>query len=304
MVIVRIGGGLGNQFFQYAFAKSYSIKNQCDVLIDISAFKNRRINNNLSTAVPHSYYCLKLYRTKLKIATEPQCAYVKSMAANKDLSNSGLRKLFSKHKVPAAYLITNPSASSELFDFKGNVYFQGTFGREKFFKEYRDELLKDLELDISLDAKNIEMLEKIKTTNSASVHIRLGDYVRIGWDLPVSYYLDAIQYLIEKEKNIHFYIFSNEIAWVKENLKIDAPYTIVDINPPNKGYYDLELMKNCKHNIIANSTFSWWAAWLNQHPEKTILVPEPWNTHPRFYDGITDKCKDLAPESWIRIKRI
>ena len=294
MVIVRIGGGLGNQFFQYAFAKSYSIKNKCEVLIDISGFKNRRVNNELSTAAPHCYYGLKLYKTKLKLATEEQCAYIKSIAAEKDKNRTILKKFLVTHETPKAYLIQQKLAQSSplLFDYKGNVYFQGNFANEMLFREYRHELLKDLTLDIPLDKNNLEMLSRISSTNSVSLHIRRGDFegTKIGI-LPISYHINAVKYILSKEKNLHFYIFSNDIDWAIDHLKIEAPYTIVDLNPPNKGYYDLELMRSCRHNIIANSTFSWWGAWLNTNPAKIVLAPRSWEK----------RVPNVIPESWIRI---
>lgn len=304
MQIVWVRGGLGNQLFQYAFAKAYSIKNNCEVFFDISYIKDRKLVNDISiNGGQHTYYGLKLYKTRIKIATEEQCAMVKEMVAKKKNNLNVLGRLFNateqslnnfiKEKSPGVY---DPS----LFEYRDNVYIMGYMETEKYFKQYRDEILKDLTLDIPLDTKNLKMLELIKSTNAVSIHIRRGDYLYFTGKsqiLPTSYYLDAIKYIISNTESPHFFLFSNDIPWVRKNLSIDAPYTVVDINPPNKGYFDLELMRNCKHSIIANSTFSWWGAWLNESIDKIILAPKPW-----FFGPINDRYREIVPESWIKIQ--
>ena len=297
MVIVRVCGGLGNQLFQYAFAKAYSIKNNCEVFLDISAYKNRKITKEGNQ---HSYYGLKLYKTRLKLATENECAMVKRVV-NKDAS------LQYKIKKALHFPVTEQQISNviiekdygvfkpALLDYRTNLYIQGFLQTDKYFEQYRDEIVKDFTLDIPLDEKNIKMLENIKSTNSVALHVRLGDYIKIKWALPVAYYMEAIESIKLKEKGLHFYIFSNDIDWVLENLNIDAPYTVVDINPPNKGYYDLELMRNCKHNIISKSSFSWWGAWLNTNPNKNVIAPYPWIL------GKLDCYQDTIPNSWVKL---
>lgn len=298
MIIVRVTDGLGNQFFQFAFAKAYSIKNNCEVLLDISYFKDKRITNDTSLGGQHSLYVLKLYKTKAKLATQEQC--LKTMKIVTDQKHYGLKKILHIHRKPLSLSnVINEKKmrvyEPSLLNFKSNAYFKGFMQTEKYFKAYRNEVLKCFELDIPLDELNSKMMAQIKSTNSVSLHIRRGDFLNLdGRILPLSYYKDAIRYITSKEQNLHFYIFSNDMSWVSNNLKIDAPFTIVDINKPNKGYYDLELMRNCKHNIIANSTFSWWGAWLNQNPKKVVICPLRWNM-------IREITRDINPADWIKI---
>ena len=294
-----MAGGPGNQFFQYAFGQSLSKKTGIPVLYNITWFKNRRLYNNPSASTQHVYYILKLYKTTVNVATTIQCREVKELVTQTSRYPGTISDILNiKDNLISHYINYNKQAgvyNPELFNLKGDFYIIGLYQSEKYFKEYRADLLKDFTLDIPLDDKNISMLLHIKSTQAVSLHIRRGDYVKLGWQLPMSYYEDAIRYIKSKIKNPYFYIFSNDCEYVRNNLKIDSPAAIVDINPPNKGYYDLELMRNCKHNIIANSTFSWWGAWLNNNPEKIVIAPYPW-----VVKG--DNFKDIVPESWVKIE--
>lgn len=304
MKIVWVAGGLGNQFFQYAFAKAYSIKNNCEVLLDISFFKNRKIVNDTSIGGQHSYYGLKLYKTKIKLATPEQCTMLKRNGSHQNTISSRKGYILKKNKKSVNSVIKEkyPGAyEPSLIDNKdSDVYFKGYMQSEKYFYKYRNELINDLTLDIPLDYKNTQMLELIRSTNSVSLHVRRGDYASIkgrSLILPISYYKNAIRFIVSNTNNPHFYVFSNDIEWVNANLQLEKKYTVIDFNPPNKGYFDLELMRNCKHNITANSSFSWWGAWLNQNPEKIVIAPNPW------FEADSHRFEDIIPRSWIKIER-
>lgn len=167
----------------------------------------------------------------------------------------------------------------------------------EYLNKYRKELLKKFTLREKLDAKNQVMLEKIKSNkNSVSIHIRRGDYLKHNSYnvLDVNYYQEAMAKFANME-DLHFFVFSNDIPWVKKNIKFSAPHTFVDLNDELNGYKDMWLIKHCKHNIIANSTFSWWGAWLNENPEKIVVEPLCWSTNFCVVRKIND------PEDWIRI---
>lgn len=183
-------------------------------------------------------------------------------------------------------------------EFNGNTYIFGYFQTEKYFKHLRKELLEDFTLKTPLNEENVKMLTKIKSTNSVSIHVRRTDYLlqhkKIAYDLSDSdYFPKAIAYIGERVKNPHFFIFSDDIAWCKKNLNIKYEHTFVELNDESNGVFDLELMKNCKHNIIANSTFSWWGGWLNENPDKIVVAPALW-----FRKG----DNQTVPDDWVRIK--
>lgn len=292
VIIVRVCGGLGNQLYHYALGKAYSKKKNCDLLFDITPYKNFKLQNDISTSKVHGFYCLKLYKTDVKIASPEECNRVKRLVTKRIDFPKYLKKLLRISDDYISHNLNYKGAKDNkfLYDFKGDLYFNGHFRSQDYLKDCRDELIKDFTLDIPLDEKNLYMLHRINSTNSVSLHIRRGDYVRLNHVLSFAYYKRAIDYICKKEKNPHFYVFSNDANWVRENLNINAPFTPIDINPPNKGFYDLELMRNCKHNIIANSTFSWWGAWLNQNPDKVVIAPYAGNTY-------------MYPETWKQVKR-
>ena len=183
--------------------------------------------------------------------------------------------------------------------YKKNIYFEGYFQTEKYFKIFRKELLKDFSLKTELNDKNKKMLEQIKSTNAISLHVRHGDYLNLQNHFKIcslDYYKNAINLIIQKVENPHFYIFSDDIDWVRKNFNLNHHITIVDINSSNEGYFDLELMKNCKHNITANSSFSWWGAWLNENPDKIVITPKTW-----FVNGDEERI-DRIPEDWIELE--
>ena len=148
------------------------------------------------------------------------------------------------------------------------------------------------------DEENQLILDKILETNSVSLHIRRGDYVSLDYVNKIhgvcalDYYKRAIEYITKRVNPPHFFLFSDDIDWVVENLKMEHPFTVVDINK-GKGWLDMNLMKQCKHNIIANSSFSWWGAWLNENPQKIIIAPEKWTARKQ-------KC-DIVPLGWVKL---
>ena len=138
----------------------------------------------------------------------------------------------------------------------------------------------------------------ISQTNSVSLHIRRGDYVsnqktnQTHGTCDLDYYQRCITEIEKEVENPYFFVFSDEIEWVKENLKINHPAEYVDQNTGDKSYEDMRLMSQCKHNVIANSSFSWWGAWLNSYPDKIVFAPKRW------FASDKHNTKDLIPEGW------
>ena len=156
-------------------------------------------------------------------------------------------------------------------------------------------------LKVPLGSRNKELLSLIRTVNSVSLHIRRGDYVSnpdtnsaLG-TCSLEYYRHCIEHIASNVENPHFFLFSDDINWVRDNLKIKYPTTVVDGNSADTNYADLHLMSNCKHNIIANSSFSWWGAWLNNNPDKIIIAPKIWFAN----SPLTPK--EIIPENWLKL---
>lgn len=285
--IVKLAGGLGNQMFQYAFG--ITIPN---VLWDISSFD---INH-------YRAFDLNLYNIDRNFATLEQTKKCMNELKFKNPLPRSLRKKFNMSRF--IYLKTNAAREKRINKYQpdifvDNVYYDGFFQTEKYFKPFREKILHDFKLMQPLDQQNLEILDKIRHSNSVALHVRRGDYLNPKVPLvllDVDYYYRAIDYIANHVDNPHFFIFSNDLEWVKENIKTSFPMTFVDINDEKHGYFDLELMRNCKHNIIANSSFSWWGAWLNTYDHKIVIAPSQW------FKPNADECSDdVVSDDWIKL---
>lgn len=290
MIIVKLIGGLGNQMFQYALGRSLSLKNKEDFKLDITGFEEYKLHS----------YSLGHFNINEHFATDNEIKPFK-----KYQRKPGKQWYWYNH------IIANSSkyAIDELFYFqenilrlKGPVYLDGYWQTEKYFKEYEDIIRQDFTLKEEPRGKNAEMAKQILSTNNAvSVHVRRSDYVTnkinanyFGIFGP-EYYREAECIISEKIPDPHFFVFSDDSEWVKQNIFFKSRTTYVNHNGPEKNYADLWLMSLCRHHIIPNSSFGWWGAWLNQNPDKIVIAPKKWIQKPSV------NTKDVIPESWITI---
>jgi hypothetical protein len=178
------------------------------------------------------------------------------------------------------------------------IYLDGYFQNEKYFNEIRNILTKEFSLKEQLSGHYKEISHRISGCHSVSIHIRRGDYVsntitnNYHGICDLNYYNRAMSLMAERITEPHFFIFSDDIGWAKENLKSTWPITFVS---GGKNFEDLFLMSQCKHNIIANSSFSWWGAWLNKNFEKIVIGPVKWFNAPKI------NAEFSLPEKWIRL---
>jgi hypothetical protein len=178
------------------------------------------------------------------------------------------------------------------------AYMVGRYQEYYYMNNMRESLLSDFAFKQNIpESVGMYYFEIIKN-NSVSIHVRRGDYTDAKeFDIcPINYFRNAVNYISEVIKNPVYYVFSDDHGWVKNNFKFLEKYTIVDNSQyENADYFDLYLMTNCKHNIIPNSTFSWWGAWLNQNQNKIVICPQKWNGHDLVY---TD---EICPPEWKRV---
>jgi Glycosyl transferase family 11 len=184
--------------------------------------------------------------------------------------------------------------------YNGPVVLDGYWQSEKYFKSIREDLIKDLQITTLSEEEDLKVIEEINRTNSVSLHVRRADYTNLDTQnihglCDIDYYGRAIEILADKVEKPHFFIFSDDIIWAEENLKINFPINFVGHNDADKNYEDLRMMSLCKHNIIANSSFSWWGAWLNTNPAKITIAPERW------FATTERNFEDVIPDSWIKI---
>jgi len=291
LIIVKLMGGLGNQMFQYALGRSLAVKNSCELKIDISEYKTYKLHN----------YGLGVFNLNENFADKKECDNIKFEKCS--VIERAARKILGKMKRKTNnYIIEkNLRFDPEILKLAGNRYLEGYWQSEKYFILNKEEIRNDFVLKHEMNEANTAVYKKIKSTDSVSFHIRRGDYVSDpgtnayhGVDLK-HYYEDAVKLIKKSVTNPHFFIFSDEPDWVRENFKGEFEFTVVDCNTGKTGYEDMRLMSACSHNIIANSSFSWWGAWLNNNPEKIVTAPKNW-----FTDKSID-TSDLIPETWIRL---
>jgi len=293
MNIVHIIGGLGNQMFQYAFAYAYGQNKQCEVKLDITDFDSYQLRK----------YELNVFSPSLSIATE---AEINSMECKQtklwQRVYKKLRQILKKIDTNC-YIEPHFYYDKTVYALSGDIYFKGYWQSEKYFIKYRDSLLKEFSPQNSLHKDSNIFLQKILKCNSVSVHIRRGDYVsndqanQMHGTCPVEYYQQAYKLLTKKIDNPYFFIFSDDLEWAKEHLSFMQNTTFVNISEDVPDYEEMILMSRCQHNIIANSSFSWWGAWLNQNPDKIIVAPKIWFKNKEM----NENTQDLIPPEWIRL---
>lgn len=285
MFIVKIDGGLGNQLFQYALGKNLASLNNTELKLDISSFKNN----------PARHYCLNYLNIKENFASSVEIDSFKK---------TGLKKLIDKLKSYKFQSIIAEKSScfdSDILKLKNNKYLIGYWQSEKYFKPIENTIRKEFKLkDINENRLN-PTLSHIYNTDSASLHVRRTDYLtdkhqKIYEQISLDYYQEAINKIAGIYNKLNFFIFSDDIEWVKDNLKV--PFNIPMHFVSGIGFTDPEelfLMSQCKHNIIANSSFSWWGAWLNENPNKIVIAPKKW------FADTSKNNSDLIPPTWIKL---
>jgi hypothetical protein len=286
MIITRLMGGLGNQMFQYAFGRMLSIRHQTELKTDLSFLLNR------NKSFTHTLRNYDLHAFNI------QSSAVNSSPCSESGIRSKVRSIFGKtmHQVTEKHF----PFDDEAYHAPDNTCLAGYWQSEKYFKQIRDELLNELQPIRPMDDQNLGVANEISSCESISVHVRRGDFIHnptasVVHGFPgISYYEKAIDLIAHTNSSVKIFIFSDDINWVKEHIKTDLPCIYIDHNNGDKSYEDIRLMSLCRHNIIANSSFSWWGAWLNQHKDKKVIAPARW------FLNDTD-TRDLLPPNWIKL---
>ncbi len=311
--IIRINSGLGNQMYQYSFILNFKLKGEI-VKLDLLTYQKNRDHNGFELQ--------KIFNIKDDILTkkerfkilEPVFFYKKLDLHFLKIIRAFLKKILSR-KINIFFSFVRENETIEEFCFnnkylninKNKIYFEGYFQSYKYFDHIKDKVLEVFTFPeiIKEDKNNFKILEKIKNTESVSIHIRRGDYLKIdNFNIcDLEYYKKSFLLLIEKLKerniekeNINFFIFSDDIAWCMENLDFLKEYKVdfIDWNKKENSYKDMQLMSECKHNIIPNSTFSWWGAYLNKNINKIVIAPKYW-----FKEVKT--TEDRCPKDWFLV---
>jgi hypothetical protein len=276
--MVCCAGGLGNQMFQYAFY-SYLRDKGFKICFNTSS---RQLERHTGFELQRLFPSIRL-RTK----ADKSCLVRRLKHA--------LLSLCWNHSFPFVAKDNNTDICDRQFH---ETIFCGYWQQHGYIDAMRDQLLHDFQF-LPLAGKNEATAKHIDRTHSVSIHIRRGDYmnpenIKMGTVCTPEYYRSAVEWIKSKVDRPEFIVFSDDMDWVKQHLILEnALY--VDWNRNKDSFRDMQLMSLCKHNIIANSTFSWWGAWLNRNPEKVVIMPSKWR-----YGWLDDHW--LMPREWIRIE--
>lgn len=291
MIIVKLMGGLGNQMFQYAIGRSLAVKTNQELKFDLSFLSDK------SPKINFTFRELELDKFNINLEFS-------SIEENRFFINklSILNKILFKLNLKSSnlYIVENPHKQLNISNINGDVYLDGFWQSEYYFCDIRNYLLNDFSLSILSNEVSL-LTDEIIRNSSVSIHIRRGDYSSNSHinsyhgTCNIEYYLKAISYFSNKLANPIFYFFSDDINWVKDNFESKQNFRFISLKDSKSPHYDMYLMSKCLHNVIANSSFSWWGAWLNQNPNKTVIAPINWFVNP------SNNPIDLIPQNWIRL---
>lgn len=292
MVISHILGGLGNQMFQYAAGRALCLAAEQPLLLDLRDFASYELHQGFELE--------RVFAIPVKAATAGDVTKVLGWRAP-DLVRKVLKRTQSS-LLRGRHLAIEPHFKywAGLRAVEGPRYLMGYWQSEMYFKDYAEVLRTDFHFKIPLDNISHDIAERMRTSNAVSLHVRRGDYLshaptaKILNVCSLDYYRQAIAYIAERVESPHFFLFSDDMEWVKAGLDIPFAKTYVEHNRGYDSYRDMQLMHMCRHHVIANSSFSWWGAWLNPSIDKIVIAPKIW-----FTDGKNDS--DLIPCGWVRL---
>jgi len=295
MFYLYLKEGLGNQLFQYACGRALSLRYNQPLKIHTGSYETNTFQRD---------YALEPFNIKAEFMTQEEwkcltCKY-KAISPIKSLCLALMGKQ-TIQRINEPHLSFNKSL--ENLDSRKSYLINGFWQSEKYFSDYAGEIRNDLTFSMPPNKDNQKVLDKIQSKKvSVSLHIRRGDYVasqsvnQIHGLLDPEYYHSAIKYLRNKYEKFHCFIFTDDPEWVINNFNIQAPLTIISHNLGNKSHEDLRLMSQCDHHILANSSFGWWGAWLNDTPGKTVIAPKYW------FRSEERNNETLVPDNWIKIE--
>lgn len=290
MVISNLLGGLGNQMFQYAAGRALSIRLGEPLKLDTRDFTGYKLHQGFELS--------RLFNCDAEIVTNENLKKVLRWHSSKLVQRIFKRQQLTSLRCNSYVVEPTFNYWPGVRDLSGDVYLDGYWQSEQYFEQYTGKIRKDFTFKLPLSLKNKEIAEKILQVNAVGLHVRRGDYVTNSKNAYIGVCsLDYYKIAIEEIKGLVdkpiFFVFSDDISWVKSNLVLNNKAVFICHNQGNESYNDMRLMSLCKHNIIANSSFSWWGAWLNANPNKIVIAPKKW-----FASKLDDS--DLVPHAWLR----
>lgn len=292
MVVVKLLGGLGNQMFQYSTGRAVAHRARTELLLDVSGFAHYDLRR----------YELDEWAIRARVASPEELAHA-GVAARSPTWLSRISTALLPTPSVNRFKETSFGYDAGILKVAPPAYLEGYWQSDRYFSDVAELLRREFVLKQAFDASNQDISARILEAGAraVSLHVRRGDYVsnpqttRYHGVCPLAYYVTAVNYISERVSNPHFFVFSDDLEWARENLNLDYAMTLVDVNGSDRSAWDMALMMACRHHVIANSSFSWWGAWLNPNADKIVVAPKRW------FAGASHDTSDLIPASWVRI---
>jgi hypothetical protein len=297
-VAVQVAGGLGNQLFQYAAGRALAERLRAKLIFDCTirsaeprtfALDRFSINPQVAQSVPAKIRP-RYFRFGGKLGGWITEKYHDAFPRAAHIDGHRFKIIYEKQ--PFVY-------DPRFGNLKGSIYLMGWWQSYRYFESVADTIRSELQVVWASSAVHREWLDRIRRSNSICLHVRRGDYLkpetlkRFGV-CQLSYYINAIHSVRTRIESPLFFVFSDDHAWCRGNLPLDDTMILVDANKPGDAVEELSLMAACRHHIIANSSFSWWGAWLADHPDQIVVAPNPW------FVG-EPPAQDLLPRRWMQL---
>ena len=287
MIVSHLRGGLGNQFFQYAVGRALALRRKTNLVLDAEWFDQV----HPPEITPRTF---ELYRYRIKarqlLASERTRIWM--------CTSGYLRRFAFAHGWTTFKEPDFNQYYPSVMDLPGNVYLEGFWQYPDYFAGCESQIRAELMPSVGLREPDAAILKRIKDVNSISIHVRRGDYLTSGrfmGVLPMAYYTGAMAWMLERIENPHFFVFSDDPDWTRSNILIDAPVDYMAHKGVDTAFNDFHLMTQCRHHIIANSSFSWWAAWLSSNTTPVVVAPARW------FAELAPGNHSRLPASWIAL---
>lgn len=286
MIIIRLTDGLGNQMFQYAAARRISILRNTELKLHFNY-----------PDVKGRQFGLGPFNIRAQVA---QTEEVENLIG----AHHGRFRRKLKNWIGRPTTIAESKSldfDDRLLKAPDNVYITGYWQSPRYFQGIEETLAKEFSLTSGLSSPALAVADRMERTTSVSLHVRRGDYVsdpgcrRLFLPCGAEYYRRAVEHFKSSISSLHLFVFSDDLEWARQNLKYGIPTEFVAFDSPTKDQEELTLMGRCKHQIIANSTFSWWGAWLNPSATKQVIAPKEW------FAPTSTKFENIIPKHWLRL---
>ena len=287
MIVSRIQGGLGNQMFQYAYGRYLAQRYDTQLWLECSHSETDTLRN----------FALDRWR----IAATPVEPAISTLLPRR-YGGRGWSNLL-QGQTPLRRVKERPFGFQQKYLNPGSrVFLDGYWQSEQFFPGMRDTLQREFQPARKLSPATLAVARQMEANNSVSLHVRRGDYITnqhansVHGVCTLEYYRRSVQQLLARLEAVQVFVFSDDHAWCAEHLALPCATKRVTHNAASSDHEDVWLMTQCRHHVVANSSFSWWGAWLGVDPTGLVYAPEPW-----FRSADLD-CRSVVPASWNRIE--